>query len=93
MRDDNFNVFHLCNVKKFSDEKVHKVIKLGKPNGYVYEVETESHGFIRGFPLIKHNTDSFVLSMNTNDTIEDSHNFWDLFDWSNLNKKRKSWKI
>ena len=33
------------------------------------------------------NTDAFVLSMNTKDTIKDLKNLQDLFDFSNLHKK------
>ena len=64
-RDDKFNVFHLITVNKVSDEKVYKNIDLGKQNDYVYDTETEIHDFNCGFPLIVHNTDSFVLSVKT----------------------------
>ena len=71
MRDDKFNVFHLNTVKKLSDEKVHKIVNLGKTFDFVYDIETESHDFNCGFPLIVHNTDSFILSVNTKDIIKD----------------------
>ena len=86
MRDDKFNVFHLNTVKKSSDEKVHKITNLGKINDYVYDIETESHDFNCGFPLIVHNTDSFVLSVNTKDIIKDLKNLEDIFDFSNLDE-------
>ena len=60
-RDDKFNVFHLNTVYNISDKKVHGIIKIGKQDDYVYEIETETHDFNCGFPLIVHNTDSFVL--------------------------------
>ena len=43
-----------------------KFIKLQtiKQNDYVYDIETETHDFICDFPLIVHNTDSFILSVN-----------------------------
>ena len=65
MRDDKFKVFHLNIIMKKSDEKVHKNINLGRQNDYVYDIETESHDFNSGFPLIVQKTDSFVLKMNT----------------------------
>ena len=68
-----------------SDEKVHKIIDLGKCDENVYDIETECH-FSCGFPLIVHITDSFVLSMNTKDIIGDLRNLEDLFDFSNINR-------
>ena len=44
-----------------SDEKVHKIINLGKQNDYVYDMKTEAHDFNCGFPMIVHKTDSFVF--------------------------------
>ena len=61
IRDDKFNVFHLNTVNNISDKKVHKIINIGKQDDYVYDIETETHDFNCGFPLIVHNTDSFVL--------------------------------
>ena len=86
MRDDNFNSFHLCNFKKLSDEKVHKIVNLGKPNDYAYDMKRESHDFYCGFPLKVHNTGSFVFSVSTRDIIEDSQNAEDFFDFSNLSE-------
>ena len=82
----NSNVFHLNTVNKMSDEKVHKIVNLGKKNDFVYDIETETHDFNCGFPLIVHNTDSFVLSVNTKNIIQDLHNLKNYFDFSNLNK-------
>ena len=50
---------------KMSDEKIHKIVKLGKSDDYAYNIETETHDFDCGFSLKIHDTDSFVLSMNT----------------------------
>ena len=75
IRDDKFNVFYLNTIKKLSDEKVHKIINLGKQNDYVYEKKTETHDFNCGFPLIVHNTDSFVLGVNTENITEDIEKF------------------
>ena len=69
-----------------SDKKVHKIVNLGKKNDYVYDIETETHDFNCGFPLIVHNTDSFVLSVNTKNIIQDLHNLKEYFDFSNLDK-------
>ena len=44
-----------------SDEKVHKIVNLGKINDFVYDIETETHDFNCGFPLIVHNTDSVLF--------------------------------
>ena len=44
-----------------SHKKVHKIVKIGKQDDYVYKVETETRDFICGFPLIIHNTDSFAF--------------------------------
>ena len=71
MTDDKFNIFQRITVKNQSDEKVCKIKNLGKINDYVYDIETETHDFICGFPLIVHNTDSFVLSVNTKDFVKD----------------------
>ena len=70
-----------------SDEIVHKIVNLGKKHDYVYDIETETHDFNCGFPLIAHNTDSFVLSVNTQNIIQDLHNLKEYFDFSNLNTK------
>ena len=59
IRDDKFNVFNLNTVNNMSDKKVHKIINIGKQNDYVYDIETETHDFNCGFPLIVHNTDSY----------------------------------
>ena len=42
-----------------------------------------------GFPLIVHNTDSFVLSVHTRDVIKDLKNLEDIFDFSNLDKNHE----
>ena len=84
MRDDKFDVFNLVKVKRMSDSKVHKIVNLGKKNDYVHDLETESHDFNCGFPLIVHNTDSFVLSVSTIDIVNDLYNLRDYFDFSNL---------
>ena len=60
IRDDKFRVFNLNTVKNMSDKKV-KIINIGKQNDYVYDIETETHDFDCGFPLIVHITNSFVL--------------------------------
>ena len=60
-RDDQFNIFQLNTVKNVSDIKVHKIINIGKQYDYVYDIETEIHDFNCGFPLIVHNTGSFVF--------------------------------
>ena len=72
LRDDKFNFFDMITVKNQSDEKVHKIKNLGKIIDYVYNIETETHDFNCGFPLKVHNTDSFILSVNTKDIIKDS---------------------
>ena len=89
MRDDKFNIFQMITVKNQSDEKVCKIKNLGKLNDYVYDIETETHDFNCGFPLIVHNTDSFVFSVNTNDIIKDLRNLEDIFDFSNLDENHK----
>ena len=89
MRDDKFNVFNLVKVYKMSDEKVHKVVNLGRKSDYVYDLETESHDFNCWFHLIVHNTDSFVLSVNTKDIVNDLYNLRDYFDFSNLSREHK----
>ena len=55
----------------------------------MYDIETETHDFNCGFPLIVHNTDSFILSVNTNDIIKDLKNLEDIFDFSNLDKNHE----
>ena len=65
MRDDKFNIFEMITVKNQSDEKVHNIENLSKINDYVYDIETDTRDFNCGFPLIVHNTDSFVLSVNS----------------------------
>ena len=65
MREDKFNIFHLCEVEILMDEKVYKMKNLGRIHDYSYDIKTETHDFICGFPLMFHDTDSFVLSMNT----------------------------
>ena len=89
MRDDKYNVFNLVKVNKMSDEKVHKIMKLGRKSDYVYDLETESHDFNCGFPLIVHNTLSFVLSVNTKDIVNDLYNLKYYFDFSNLSREQK----
>ena len=89
MRDDKFKIFQMIIVKNQSDEKVHKIINLGKTNDYVYDIETETYDFNCGFPLIVHNTDSFVLSVNTRDVIKDLKNLEDMFYFSNLDKNHE----
>ena len=79
----------MVTVKNQSHEKVHKIRNLGKLNDYVYDIETETHNFNCGFPLIVHNTDSFVLSVNTRDVIKDLKNLEDIFDFSNLDKNHE----
>ena len=64
MRNDKFNVLDLVTVEnQRTDEKVHKVRILGKIEDYVFVIETETHDFNSGFPLIHHNTVSFVFSV------------------------------
>ena len=70
-------------------KKNHKIRNLGKINDFVYDIETETHDFNCGFPLLIHNTDSFVLSLNTRDIIKDSKNLEDIFDFSNLDKNHE----
>ena len=89
MRDVKFNIFEMITVKNQSDEKVHKIRNLGKINDHVYDVETETHEFNCGFPLIFHNTDSFKLSVNTKDIIEDLKKLEDIFGFSNLDENQK----
>ena len=89
MRDDKFNIFQMVTVKNQSDEKVHKIRNLGKITDYVYDIETETHDFNCGFPLIVHNTDSFVLSVKTKNIIKDLKNLEDIFDFSNLDKNHE----
>ena len=89
MRDDKFNIFDMITVKNQSDEKVHKIRNLGKINDFVYDIETETHDFNCGFPLIVHNTDSFVLSVNTKNIFKDLKNLEVLFDFSNLDQNHE----
>ena len=89
MRDDKFNIFDMITVKNQIDEKVHKIINLGKINDYVYDIETETHVFNCGFPIINHNTDSFVFSVNTKGITKDLKNLEDIFDFSNLDKNHE----
>ena len=89
MRDDNFNIFEMTTVKNQSDEKVHKIENLGKINDYVYDIETETHDFSCGFPLIFHISDSFILSVNTKDFIKDIKILEDIFDFTNLDKNHE----
>ena len=84
MHNEKLNVFNLFTVKSMSDVKVHKIETLGKKHEYVYDIETETHDFNCGFPLIAHNTDSFVLSVNTKNIIQDLNNLKEYFDFSNL---------
>ena len=79
----------MITVKNQSDEKVHKIKKLGKINDFVYDIETEPHDFNCGFPIVVHNTDSFVLSVNTENIIEDFKKLEDIFDFSNLDKNHE----
>ena len=83
-RDDKFKTFHQCDVENLSDEKVHKIKYLGKIDDYVYDIETETHDFNCGFPLILRNTDSFVLSVNTKNIMKDLLILGDIFDFSDL---------
>ena len=76
----------MITVKNQSDEKVCKIKNLGKIDDCVYDIETETHDFNCGFPLIVHNTDSFVLSVNTKDIIKDLRNLEYIFDFTNLDK-------
>ena len=45
MRDDKFIIFHLIFVEKLSDEKVHKIIILGKHVDFVCDIETAKYDF------------------------------------------------
>ena len=90
MRDDKFNAFYLNTVMSASDEKVLKIINFGRVVGYVHDLETESHDFNFGFPLIVHNTDSFILSMNIKDIIKDLKSLEDRFDFTNLDEKHEN---
>ena len=58
-------------------------------NDYVYDIETETHDFNCGFPLIVNNTDSFVLGVETKDIIKDLRNLEDIFSFSNLDKDQE----
>ena len=89
MRDDKFNIFDKISVKNQSDEKFHNIKNIGKINEYVYDIETETHDFKCGFPLIVRNTDSFVLSVNTKDIIKDLKNIEHIFDFSNLDENHE----
>ena len=79
----------MITVKNQSDEKVHKIRNLGKRNEFVYDIETETQDFYCGFPLIVHNTDSFVLSVSTKNVMKDLKKFADIFDFSNLDKNHE----
>ena len=79
----------MVTVKNQSDEKVHKIRNLRKLNDYVYDIETETHDFNCGFPLIVHNTNSFILSVKTKGIIKDLKNLEDIFDFSNLDKNHE----
>ena len=59
---------------------------MGKVDDYVYHIGTETHDLICGFPPMVHNTDSFVLNVNTHEVIKYLKNLEDLFEFSNLNK-------
>ena len=89
IRVEKFSVFHLNSLKETSDEKVHKIINIGKQNDYVYDIETETHELNCCVPLIVQDTDRFVLSVNTKDLIKDSKNLEIIFDFNNLNKKHE----
>ena len=90
MTDDKFNVFDLITVKnQRNDEKVHKTRNLGKIADYVFDIEAEAHDFTCGFPLIVHNTDILVFSVNTKINIKVLKNLEDLFDFSKLNKNHE----
>ena len=89
MRHDKFNIFQMITVKNQSDEKVGKIKNLGKKNDYVYDIETETHDSNCGFPLIVHNTDSFILNVNTKDVIKDLKSLEDIFDFSNLDRNHE----
>ena len=79
----------MITVKNQSDEKVHKIINLGKINDYEDDIETETHDFTCGFPSIVNNTDSFILSVNTKDIVKDLKDLEDIFDFSNLDKNHE----
>ena len=79
----------MITVKNQSDEKFHKIKNPGKITDYVYDIETETRDFNCGFALIVHNTDSFVISVNTKDIIKDLKNLEDIFDFTNLDKNHE----
>ena len=56
---------------------------------HVSDIETEKHDFNYGFPLIVHNTDRFVLSVNTEYIIRDLKNLKDIFDFTNLDESHE----
>ena len=62
------------------------LINIGKQNDYVYDIETETLVFNCGFPLIIHNTYSFVLSVNAKDNMKGLTNKKDIFNFSNLDE-------
>ena len=64
-------------------------MKIGTKLDYVYDLETESHDFNSGFPLIVRYTDSFVLSVNTDDIVKHLDNLRELIDFSNLNREHR----
>ena len=75
------------------DEKIYKIVNLGKQNDYVYDIEKETHDFNCGFPLRVSNTDSFVLSVKRKDIIRDLKNLRDLFGFSKINENRELFAI
>ena len=89
MRDEKFINFEMITVKNQSDEKVHKIKNHGKINDYVDDFETKTHDFNCGFPLIVHNSDSFVIIVNTKDVIKDLKNLEAFFYFSNLDENHE----
>ena len=89
MKNDKFNVIDLITVKKMSDEKVYRDVNIGKQKYYVYDIQTETHDFNCEFPLKVHNTDIFVLSVNTKDNIKDLKNLEGLIEFSNLKENHE----
>ena len=55
----------------------------------VYDIETETQDFNCGFPIIVHNTDSFVLSVNTENIFYGLKNSEDLFGFTNPDENRE----
>ena len=64
-------------------------MKIGTKLDCVYDLETESHDFNCGFPLVVRYTDSFVLSVNTDDIVKHLDNLRELIDFSNLNREHR----